>query len=189
MQEQWLRIKDRLKSLGCLEEMALLPGASRSEIEDLEEHIGRTLPGSLKEFLMIHNGQDGFGLIWGGQLLSVSGIRQQWDNWRSIDESAMNDDCAEFMGSEPPGFIKPLYCHRAWIPFTNDGGANHFGIDFDPDVSGCCGQVIAFGRDEDTKRLLANSFELFVEEYIRWLNHAIWNGKYLDAPTYDVGRL
>jgi hypothetical protein len=41
--------------------------------------------------------------------------------------------------------------------------------------------VIAFGRDEDTKRLLADSFECFVEDCIRWLEGAVWNGEYLDA--------
>jgi cell wall assembly regulator SMI1 len=181
MQDQWMRIKERLESLGCLEQMALLPGASQAQIEALEEHMGVTLPAALKEFLAVHNGQGGFGLIYGSEFLSVSGIRQEWDNWRSIDETEMNEDCAEFMGSEPNGFIKPLYCNRAWIPLTHDGGGNHFGLDLDPDILGKSGQVIAFGRDEDIKRLLANSFELFVEECIAWLERAVWNGKYLDV--------
>lgn len=181
MQAQWMRIRDRLQSLGCLEEMALLPGASQAEIDALERHIGVILPDPFKRFLVVHNGQDGFGLIYGSALLSASGIRQQWDNWRSIDESAMNADCAEFMASDPEGFIKPLYCNRAWIPFTHDGGGNHFGLDLDPDILGKAGQVIAFGRDEDTKRLLANSFELFVEDCIAWLERAVWNGEYLDV--------
>ncbi|MEK6347289.1 MAG: SMI1/KNR4 family protein [Burkholderia sp.] len=181
MQQQWTRIKDRLARLGCLDQMALRPGASQTDIETLEGHMGVRLPESFKQFLLIHDGQDGFGLVYGSQLLSLSGIRQQWNNWRSIDENAMNDDCAEFMGSEPQGFIKPLYSNRNWIPFSHDGGGNHVGMDFDPDAQGAVGQVIAFGRDEDLKRLLANSFEAFVEGWIDWLDRAVWNGQYLDV--------
>jgi cell wall assembly regulator SMI1 len=185
MQQQWMRIKDRLATLGCLDEMALRSGASQADIEVLEEHIGVLLPQSFKQFLLIHDGQDGFGLVYGSQLLSVSGVRQQWDNWRSLDENAMNDDCAEFMGSEPEGYIKLVYCNRHWIPFSHDGGGNHDGMDFDPDARGSTGQVIAFGRDEDIKRLLANSFEAFLDSWIDWLDHAVWNGKYLDVAHSD----
>lgn len=183
MQEKWARIEERLTSLGCLHEMGLLPGASQADIDALEQHIGIVLPAPLKQFLLIHNGQDGAGLIYGSELLSVSGIRQQWDNWRSIDEAEMNEDCADFMASEPEGCIKTLYCNPAWIPFTHDAGGNHIGIDFDPDTLGQAGQVIAFGRDEDTKRLLANDFASFVDDYIAWLDRAVWNGAYLDLPS------
>ncbi len=179
MQEQWKRIRSRLQSLGCLNEMALLPGASPSELDELEQHLGCALPAPFRQFLQIHNGQTGFGLVYGNTLLSVSGIREQWDNWRGIDERAMNADSADFMASDPEGHIKPLYCNPAWIPFTDDCGGNHFGLDFDPDSLGKPGQVIAFGRDEDTKRLLAGSFELFTDDYIAWLERAVWNGEYL----------
>lgn len=181
MHAQWTRIRDRLQQLGCLDNMALLPGASAADLAALEQHLGASLPASLKDFLSVHNGQAGFGLMRGESLLSTTGIRQAWDNWRSIDEAEMNEDCAEFMGSDPAGAIKPLYCNPAWIPLTHDGGGNHVGLDFDPDRAGTAGQVIAFGRDEDVKRLLADSFEPFVEECIAWLERAVWNGKYLDA--------
>ena len=181
MQKPWVRIIEQLEVLGCLKDMALRPGASKTEIEALEQHIGVALPESLKQFLQIHDGQDGSGLIFGEHFLSVSGIREQWDTWRSIDEVDMNEDCADFMASDPKGFVKAQYCNRAWIPFTHDGGGNHLGIDFDPDDLGTVGQVIAFGRDEDTKRLLAPTFETFVDDYIAWLGHVVWNGKYLDV--------
>lgn len=182
MQEKWIRITDRLKELGCLDAMALQSGASQNEIEALEKHLGYELPQPVRDFIAIHNGQSGFGLLFGNEFLSLTGIRQQWDNWRSLDESAMNRDCADFQGSEPVGFIKPVYCNKGWIPLTHDGGGNHFGLDLDPDSLGTSGQIIAFGRDEDTKRLLADSFESFIEAGISWLKRATWNDEYLDGP-------
>ena len=181
MYDQWLRIENRLAQLGCLDEMALLPGAAEEEISNLEQQVGFVLPGAVRQFLAIHTGQGGFGLNYGQELLSVAGIRQQWDSWRSIDESEMNADCAEFMSSEPSGVIKPVYCNRAWIPITHDAGGNHLGLDFDPDTLGQSGQVIAFGRDVDTKRLIAVSFEAFLSTYITWLERAEWNGEFLDV--------
>lgn len=186
MQETWNRIEQRLWRLGCLEAMQLRPGAAAAELAALEQHVGLTLPPALKLFLQIHDGQDGFGLIHGQQLLSVAGIATAWDNWRALDEEEMNADCAEFMRSEPEGFIKPEYCNCAWLPLTHDAGGNHIGLDFDPGPLGSSGQVIVFGRDEDTKCLLAASFEAFVESCAVWLERAAWNGKYL-APADDAG--
>jgi len=183
MKDMWERIERRLAELGCADAMALRPGASANEIAQLEEHLGIGLPDSVKRSLAIHDGQDGFGLVDGSALLSLAGIRQQWDTWRSLDEDAMNADCAEFMASEPEGFIKPMYCNRAWIPLTHDAGGNHVGLDYDPGPLGQRGQVIAFGRDEDTKRLLAGSFEAFMEARLSWLERARWNGEYLDAES------
>jgi cell wall assembly regulator SMI1 len=36
----------------------------------------------------------------------------------------------------------------------------------DPDVLGSVGQVMPFGRDEDTKPLVANGFDEFIDEYV-----------------------
>jgi len=181
MVETWLRIERRLAQLGCLEAMGLRPGADAQEIERLEAHLGVALPDSVRQSLAIHDGQDGFGLAFGCELLSVAGIRQEWDNWRALDEADMNADCADAMDSVPSGFIKPLYCNRAWIPLTHDGGGNHIGLDFDPDRLGQRGQVIAFGRDEDVKRLIANSFETFMASCLGWLERATWNGTHFEA--------
>ena len=47
------------------------------------------------------------------------------------------------------------------------------GLELNLDQLGTAGQVIAFGRDEDIKRLLANSIELFVEDCIAWPECAV----------------
>lgn len=179
----WGKIKKRLSDLGCLDEAKINPGAAESEIKDLEAHIGVLLPEDLKQFLIIHNGQkdDGVGIVFGEQILSIESIRRCWNDWRDIDEEEMNEDCADLMGSSPEGYIKPMYTNKNWIPLTHDWGGNHIGIDYVPDVKGQQGQIIAFGRDEDIKRLVAVNFTEFLDKLLISLEKAQWTGEYLDG--------
>lgn len=185
MEEYWKTIETKLIAFNCLDTIKLGSSASTQSLIELEAHLGVELPESLKAFLSIHNGQDetGVGLVAGAQLLSTDGIRRCWNDWREIDEAEMNEDCADFMASEPEGTIKPMYTNRKWIPLTHDWGGNHIGLDYDPDINGVTGQVITFGRDEDTKRLLASSFEEFIQNFVASLDRAVWNGEYLDIPN------
>lgn len=182
MKEQWRRIEAALSSLGCLDEMALQPGADTQRLAELERHLAVQLPESLKAFLLVHDGQDGdHGLVDGQHLLSVAGIMAEWDAWRQLDEAEMNESSADMMGSEPEGFVKPLYINRGWIPLTKDWGGNSIGLDLDPDHLGTVGQIITFGRDEDVKRVIAPDFESLVELVIASLGSATWNGEYLET--------
>jgi cell wall assembly regulator SMI1 len=179
----WSELEEKLLSLDCIEALKINEGASASELTKLEEHLGVDLPDEVKKFLSIHNGQsdDGAGIVFGEQILSTESIRRCWDDWRSIDEEEMNEDCAEFMESSPIGYIKPMYTNRKWIPLTHDWGGNHIGIDFDPDEKGSVGQIIAFGRDEDTKRLIASSFAEFITKLTSSLSEAKWTGEYIEG--------
>jgi cell wall assembly regulator SMI1 len=181
MQDQWQRIERRLLELGCADAMGLRSGATREHVVDLERVIGVPLPESLRSFLSVRDGQDGYGLVYGYRLLPIDEMRRQWQLWRTIEDEGMNAECAEFMRSSPEGHVKPMYCNAAWIPIAHDGSGNLMGLDLDPDVLGQVGQMIAFGRDEDTKRVLAPSFEVFVDTLAAWLERAKWNGKYLEG--------
>ncbi len=172
----WNDIKDLIGRNGHLDTLALRPGASVQALDALERHVGVELPRALRDFLAIHDGQDprARGLFFHSMFLGTDEIAGEWDNWRSIDEAEMNADCADFMASEPPGFVKPLYANRLWIPLTHDGGGNHAGLDFDPDTKGQPGQVIVFGRDMDTKRLMAPDFETFLTLFVAQLRSGTW---------------
>lgn len=184
----WNAIKAILIEKGCLDQMELRPGSSEQALRDLEQHVGVALPGLLRDLLLIHDGQAGHGLLLGWQMLSADAIRCAWDGWRNIDEADMNADCAEFMASEPPGTIKPMYTNSRWIPLTHDAGGNHHGLDFDPDLHGTLGQLIVFGSDEDTKVLIAHDFAAFMARAIQWLRDAHWDGEWLENPD-DEGHV
>jgi cell wall assembly regulator SMI1 len=181
----WASIKTSLLAKGCLDAMQLREGASDVELVELESQLGVALPDLLKQLLMIHDGQEGAGLLFGNQLLSVAQIRQEWQGWREIEADGMNEDCVEFMASSPAGVVKPMYTNARWIPLTHDGGGNHMGLDFDPDTGGTEGQMIAFGADEDTKYLLAPTFPAFVESAVEWIRQASWQGEFLESPMDD----
>jgi cell wall assembly regulator SMI1 len=157
---------------------SLNPGATNQEVENLEQHLSIELPTAVGEFLSEHNGQSErakVGVYLGSRINSTRDIRDQWDSWRSIDEEAMNVDCADFMSSKPEGVVKPMYTNRLWIPLTHDFGGNHVGLDFDPGYKGKKGQVIRFGRDVDQKVLVADSFDEFLNEMIAELRAADWS--------------
>ena len=92
MEDYWKEIREALSSLGCADESKLNSGATASELDALEKHLGVTLPTELKEFLSVCNGQDdeGAGIVFGEQILSTISIKRCWDDWRDIDEAEMN---------------------------------------------------------------------------------------------------
>ena len=182
MNAKWLEIERRLVELGCKEAMRLNPGATDSTLDSLEVHIGLKLPLSLREFLKVHDGQCGFGLLLGCGLLSVEEIRINWDGWRSVEDSWSAEDLRSGMDLCPEGCVKPLYANRGWIPLSHDGGGNHIGLDFDPDRNGRVAQVIAFGRDEYRKKVIAVDFPSLIDVLIAWLGEVTWNGRWLERP-------
>ena len=175
MNSPWIEIEDIFRSKNCLHALGLNGGATNDEIAALEEHLGLSLPAAFKSFLAIHNGQgNGQGLFFGVAFLSVDAIQQNWNNWVALEQDGLNEELSDSMSSRPEGFIKPLYLNRKWIPITHDYGGNHIGFDFDPDVNGTPGQIIAFGRDEDEKKLKANSFGGFIELLVKQLRTIDW---------------
>lgn len=174
MSKEWEEIKRVLVRERLLEASAINRGASPQEIAELEDHIGVGLPARMKEFLMAHDGQsyDGYAFYRGGVLLSTSGIKFQWDMWRAIE--ADEDADLEDFSSEPPECIKLMYSNPKWIPITHDNSGNYVGLDFDPDVRGRQGQVVTFGRDEDEKRVLADSYEAFLEVMLNDITASQW---------------
>lgn len=64
--------------------------------------------------------------------------------------------------SVPRNAIQPYYSHRGWIPFAKDFCGNQLAIDLAPGSLGSWGQIIIFGRDFDTKLVIARSLQEFL---------------------------
>ena len=150
---------------------SMRPGASRERLRAIEHEIGAELPADVVELYQMHDGQhplqDDAGLIYGFRLLPVDEALEDWAaNQRLLAaDPELQDDCAEFMVSFPPGAIEPRYIHPGWFPLTRDGHSNHVGVDLMPGPLGTRGQVIVFGRDEDEKLLLSASLTDFLGWY------------------------
>ncbi|KAK4460848.1 hypothetical protein QBC42DRAFT_271468 [Cladorrhinum samala] len=81
---------------------------------------------------------------------SSAPVSPQNPNWRQ-DLLARQD-------SVPPNCIQTVYSHPAWIPLVRDWGGNNLAVDLAPGPKGTWGQVIIFGRDYDTKYVVARSW-------------------------------
>ncbi|KAE8233692.1 hypothetical protein CF326_g1271 [Tilletia indica] len=140
--------------------------ATETQIDALEMTIGMPLPPAVRESWLCYNGQEteskqscSDGLFFGLALLSLERIAEEWQFWRAVDDDPATGANAEVnaaMASCPDGWIRPVYSSRGWIPLMSDNVGNYIGVDLFPHPSGAGspGQVIAFGRDLDTKVVL-----------------------------------
>lgn len=171
VEEAWQRLKNWCKQY--LPELLdnLKVGATVRSVDELEAAIGQKLPIDVRESYLIHNGQNNLtdyyvtGLVFGMPIMSLSEILREWQKWRELD--SMNDEIkGEFTSSAPEGAVRPDYTNPGWIPVTFDSGGNHIGIDLVPDRNGTIGQVIIFGRDENIKYVIANSWRAFLNHLV-----------------------
>ncbi|KAG6017476.1 hypothetical protein E4U43_001076, partial [Claviceps pusilla] len=77
-------------------------------------------------------------------------------------------------GSVPPNSVQKAYAHAGWIPLVRDWGGNNLAVDLAPGPNGRWGQVILFGRDYDTKYVIARSWGAFLALVADDLNSGKW---------------
>lgn len=96
-------------------------------------------------------------------------------NWRQ--DLLARQDCV------PPNAIQKAYAHPAWIPLVRDWGGNNLAIDLAPGPKGQWGQVILFGRDYDTKYVVARSWAAFLGVVADDLSSGRW---FVDEDTHEL---
>ena len=69
---------------------------------------------------------------------------------------------SRFANCRPPDTIQKVYAHPAWIPLAKDFSGNNIAVDLCPGPRGTWGQIILFGRDCDTKYVVARSWASFL---------------------------
>jgi len=168
------------------------PPATEQEIIDAEAILSVSFPESVKQLYLRHNGQKDRsaellngervnednvhlwriipGLFYGLEFMSLQEVVEQWQSWASVREGhdVSPEEMNVLSSSSKPGYVKPVYANSKWIPLTS--GSDHLGLDYDPDSKGTIGQVINFGRDEDVKHVIADSFEEFLKWYVEQLD-------------------
>ncbi|AAS51781.2 ADL139Wp [Eremothecium gossypii ATCC 10895] len=77
-------------------------------------------------------------------------------------------------GSIPPLAIQPVYAHPGWIPLVTDHAGNHIGVDLAPGPKGKYAQVILFGREFDTKFVVADNWGDFLLGFVNDLEKGNW---------------
>ena len=130
-------------------------------LASFEQELGCPLPPSVRESLLIADGQDMDsgcnGLFFGLYLLPLDEVIREWTFWRQAEhdpDAGQNPALLATMASIPPNWIQGLYACRGWIPLISDRTGNYVGVDLAPGPGGHYGQVIVFGRDFDRKCVL-----------------------------------
>lgn len=95
--------------------------------------------------------------------------------WRQ--ELLQKQDCV------PPNTVQKTYAHPAWIPLVRDWGGNNLAVDLAPGPAGHWGQIILFGRDYDTKYVVARSWAAFLGIVADDLNSGKW---FVDEDTNEL---
>ncbi|ODV97530.1 hypothetical protein PACTADRAFT_47435 [Pachysolen tannophilus NRRL Y-2460] len=111
----------------------------------------------------------------------------------NIKHLPLNKRPIDFMSrqsSVPEGYIQPVYSHSHWIPLAKDFAGNNIAVDLAPGPLGRWGQIIIFGRDFDTKFVVANNWTEFLLDLVEDYE----DGKFLidsldeDIFYYENGR-
>jgi len=95
--------------------------------------------------------------------------------WRQDLQS--RQDCC------PPNAVQKVYAHVGWIPLVRDWGGNNLAVDLAPGPTGKWGQIILFGRDYDTKYVVAQSWSHFLGLLADDLNSGKW---FVDEETNEL---
>lgn len=170
---------------------SLNPGASEEALDALRRElkgVAAELPGALLELYRQNDGQDrasNSGVFFGLPFLSLEYALFNWKVWKDIGDETQNAVLDENCTSYPPGAVRPVYTHAGWIPFAHDGGGNHIGIDISPGPAGQVGQVINFGRDENSKYVMAPSLGAFLE----WQLAQLQNDNFIIRTETSDGQL
>ncbi|KAI2623365.1 cell wall assembly and cell proliferation coordinating protein [Hypoxylon sp. NC1633] len=85
--------------------------------------------------------------------------------------------------SVPQGAVQRAYAHPGWIPLVRDWGGNNLAVDLTPGPTGIWGQIILFGRDYDTKYVVARSWAAFLALVADDLNSGKW---FVDEDTNEL---
>ncbi len=152
----WREIEAGLAALDVAG-VRLAEGASEAKLKEFEEETGVALPEEVRELFAGHDGQIGHevGAV-GFHFVSLDETRKISSDWAAVREKLgegakpLDRVCT----SRPPKAIQRKYSAPGWVALLRDDEGNYIGVDLEPGPAGKRGQVLNFGRDEQTKYVL-----------------------------------
>lgn len=145
-------------------------GASETELLELEEKIGFTLPSDFKAFYQTYNGQDDCAddLFDFFSLCTLEKISCYWNAFK------VNEDDFLAIEADSDAEIQNIWGCSMWIPFAASADGHFLCIDFSPAENGTDGQIITFWYNSPERQLIAPSFTDFIVEYTRNIQAGIY---------------
>jgi len=140
--------------------------ATPQELQKLEalvkEHTGKGLPPELVELYKITNGgvdsYQHLRLFDFDEFMPIHEVISAYNLFLAL----VDDDWAGDTSEIETGMQGKRYWEPWWIPFTANGGGDHFCADVNPGAGGKVGQVIDWCHDFDGRRVTAPSIAAFL---------------------------
>ncbi len=141
---------------------------STADLQVLQTAVEVPLPSEVQDVYATVDGQDGIlpGVLLGLTWLPARRAAQEHGTWMDLAQ----DDPT--LVSEPAGAIQAVTFHHHWVPLAVDGSGNGLAIDLAPGTTGIAGQVITYGPDETTRRVVSQS----VSALLHWAATAVQRG-------------
>jgi cell wall assembly regulator SMI1 len=170
----WIRIVSWAKKNAPAMLENLSEGASDAQLAALEGKLGRVVPAALKAILRQHNGETGgWPTLFGpyGDFHSTQAIANAWQQRLEIAK-----DLKRPGDPDPVQLVRDGIIHvegpvrldnfrREWIPIMDFNGDIFWALDFAPADGGTPGQVIEIDWEACSSKVIAPSFEAFLEGY------------------------
>jgi cell wall assembly regulator SMI1 len=183
--ELWTRYTTWLEKNAPASRANLAPPASGQDIAALERRIGVELPDDVHGIWMLNDGQRDAMIatrlspatvcLPTLSFLSTKLVADVWGEWETLRQGAGVAELDAACRSSVPGVVRPLYTHPRWIPLWSDPTRpDYIGLDLAPDERGTPGQVINFGRNEDTHYCCARSFTELLEILVEEVESGAW---------------
>lgn len=151
--QHWEEIKKLLSEIKNFE-FSVKPAITEPEITEFKEQTELDIPPELLEVYKVNNGEEQdvfFGMLYGSRVFSSQEAAEQWQEFADMAED-FEDDEMEF----DPKMIRGYPCPQV-IPFLTDGNGNCLGIDTKPSSKGQLGQIVEYGADLESAKVVANS--------------------------------
>ncbi|KAK5993469.1 Glucan synthesis regulatory protein [Cladobotryum mycophilum] len=180
----------------------LCEGATNNDLNDVEHQLDCSLPQDVRDSMMVHDGQERggnptgiiFGSICRGKGIysfQISRGKQRGFLFQAATifvlvverTGRMETESPCQAGLHPPNTVQKAYAHAGWIPLVRDWGGNNLAVDLAPGPAGRYGQIIMFGRDYDTKYVVARSWSAFLALVADDLNSGKW---FVDEDTNEL---
>ena len=148
--------------------------AKEAQILSVEKETGMLLPSDYKQFLLVHNGENGVDSILGdgNALFSCEGILKQYQmelsnlNMSPSSHLANIKEWKEQVADNRiavKGAVKPCDANVKWLPLSCMNGDVFRYLDFDPAQGGVTGQIIEVDYEGVRWEVLASSFTNLLE--------------------------
>jgi cell wall assembly regulator SMI1 len=178
----------------------LAPGASEDRIAALERLVGCRLPEAVKAVWRLNDGQRVTMLsnqvvkatpcIPTLSFLSTEMVARVWAEWDALRRDLPRDELEDLhrgTRSLVDGVVRRLYTSPRWIPLWADPTRpDYLGVDFDPGKSGCAGQIINFGRNEDEHFQAASDFDDLLACLVDEVERGSWPASEMNFGTERI---